>query len=43
MIDVDGKSIAVIEVPSGPNKPYVLSGAIYVRIGPNTQKLTTAE
>ena len=43
MIDVEGKSIGVIEVPSGPNKPYVLSGAIYVRIGPNTQKLTTAE
>ncbi len=40
---VDGKSVAVIEVPSGTNKPYVLSGAIFVRIGPNTQKLTTAE
>jgi len=36
-------SVGVIEVPSGTNKPYVLSGAIYVRIGPNTQKLTTAE
>lgn len=43
LIEVDGKTIGVIEVPSGPNKPYVLSGAIYVRIGPNTQKLTTAE
>lgn len=43
MVEVDGKSIGVIEVPSGPNKPYVLSGAIYVRIGLNTQKLTTAE
>jgi ATP-dependent DNA helicase RecG len=43
MVEVDGKNIGVIEVPSGPNKPYVLSGAIYVRIGPNTQKLTTAE
>ncbi len=43
MVEVDGKTIAVIEVPSGPKKPYVLSGAIYVRIGPNTQKLTTAE
>jgi len=42
-VDVEGKTIGVIEVPSGPNKPYVLSGAIYVRIGPNTQKLTTAE
>lgn len=42
-MEVDGKSVGVIEVPSGPNKPYVLSGAIYVRIGPNSQKLTTAE
>jgi ATP-dependent DNA helicase RecG len=40
---VNGKSIGVIEVPSGPNKPYVLSGAIYLRTGPNSQKLTTAE
>jgi ATP-dependent DNA helicase RecG len=43
LLEVDGKTVGVIEVPSGPNKPYVLSGAIYVRIGPNTQKLTTAE
>lgn len=43
LAEVEGKTIGVIEVPSGPNKPYVLSGAIYVRIGPNTQKLTTAE
>ena len=41
-VEVDGYTIGVIEVPSGPKKPYVLSGAIYVRIGPNTQKLTTA-
>lgn len=43
IIEVDGKNIAVIEVPSGQNKPYVLSGAIYVRQGPNSQKLTTVE
>ena len=43
MVEVDGKQIGVVEVPSGANKPYVLSGAIYVRIGPNSQKLTTAE
>ena len=43
IVDVDGKDIAVIEVPSGQNKPYVLSGAIYVRQGPNSQKLTTVE
>lgn len=43
LVEVDGKTLGVIAVPSGPQKPYVLSGAIYVRIGPNTQKLTTAE
>jgi len=43
IVEVDGKNIAVIEVPSGSNKPYVLSGAIYVRQGPNSQKLTTVE
>lgn len=43
IVEVDGKGIAVIEVPSGQNKPYVLSGAIYVRQGPNSQKLTTVE
>ncbi len=36
-------NIFVIEVPSGPLKPYVYSGAIYVRIGPNSQKLSSAE
>ena len=41
--EVEGKEIIVIEVPSGDNKPYVLSGAIYVRQGPNSQKLTTVE
>ena len=43
LVVVEGKTIGVIEVPSGPNKPYVFSGAIYVRLGPNSQKLTTAE
>lgn len=43
IVEVDGKDIAVIEVPSGQNKPYVLSGAIYLRQGPNSQRLTTVE
>jgi len=43
IVDVDGKNVAVIEVPSGQNKPYVLSGAIYVRQSPNSQKLITVE
>lgn len=42
-VEVDGKTVGVIEVPSGPNRPYVLSGAIYIRSGPNSQKLTTVE
>ena len=36
-VEVEGKHIGVIEVSTGANKPYVLSGAIYVRQGPNTQ------
>jgi ATP-dependent DNA helicase RecG len=43
VLEVDGKSLGVIEVPSGTKKPYVLSGSIYVRMGPNTQKVTTVE
>lgn len=43
IVIVDDKEVAVIEVPSGIKKPYVLSGAIYVRQGPNSQKLTTVE
>lgn len=42
-VDVDGKTIWVMDVPSGKDKPYVASGAIYVREGTNSQKLTTAE
>ena len=40
---VDDKKVWVLDVPSGKDKPYVLSGAIYVREGANSQKLTTAE
>ena len=42
-VDVAGIEIWVIEVSSGLQKPYVLSGAIYVRNGSNTQKLTAVE
>jgi|SRR5690554_870904 len=42
-VDVDGKTVWVITVNSGIRKPYVLSGVIYVRQGPNTQKLTSVE
>jgi len=43
VVKFKGKDVGVISVPSGPQKPYVFSGAIYVRIGANTQKLITAE
>jgi len=43
IVNVEGVDIAVIEVPTGINKPYVCSGSIYVRVGPNSQKLKTAE
>ena len=42
-VDVNGKTVWVIEVNTGEQKPYILSGAIYVRQGPNTQKLTSVE
>ncbi len=42
-VAVDGLDVWVIEVPSGPRKPYALSGSIHVRQGPNSQKLTRVE
>lgn len=42
-VDIDEKSVWVIEVNSSNQKPYALSGAIYVRQGPNSQKLTSVE
>jgi len=42
-VTVEAKEVWVIDVPSGSSKPYVLSGAMYVRQGSNSQKLTTAE
>lgn len=43
MVAVDGKEVWIVDVPSGSGKPYVLSGAIYVRQGSSSQKLVTAE
>lgn len=42
-VEVDGKMVWVIEVNTGIQKPYAVSGAIYIRQGPNTQKLTTVD
>ncbi len=43
IVNIEGLDVAVIEVPAGINRPYVYSGSIFVRVGPNCQKLTTAE
>ena len=42
-VEVDSKKVGVIEVPSGLQKPYTLSGAIYIRQGTNSQKITSVE
>jgi len=42
-VKVDDKTVWVIEVFAGNNKPYLLSGAIYIREGANTQKLIAPE
>ena len=42
-VDVDGKKVWVIEVPSGKSKPYFFSGCTYLREGANSQKLTNVE
>ncbi|MCH8554089.1 MAG: putative DNA binding domain-containing protein, partial [Schleiferiaceae bacterium] len=42
-VEADEKNLWIIEVNSGEQKPYVLSGAIFVRQGANSQKLTSVE
>lgn len=42
-IDVEDTKIISITVPAGSSKPYFLSGSVFMRMGPNTQKLTTPE
>jgi ATP-dependent DNA helicase RecG len=41
--EIDGKLLLCFECKSGTNKPYLVSGSIYVRNGPNSQKLTSAQ
>jgi len=41
-VDVDGKDVWVMDVPSGRNKPYFCSGSTYRREGANCRKLTHA-
>ena len=42
-VNLVNKTVWVIDVPSGKDKPYIFSGSIYVREGANSQKLHTAE
>ena len=42
-VEVDNKTVWVLDVPAGKDKPYVSSGAVYMREGANSQKLTAAE
>lgn len=42
-VDVDGKNVWVIDVPSGKSKPYFFSGSTFVREGANCQKLTNVD
>jgi ATP-dependent DNA helicase RecG len=43
VVETNHKKIILVSVPSGDSKPYVLSGSVFVRMGPNTQKLTQPE
>lgn len=40
---VDGKPIVCLACPSGNKKPYLVSGSMIVRNGPNSEKITSAE
>lgn len=42
-VEVDGKNVWVIDVPSGKSKPYFFSGSTYIREGANCQKLTNVD
>ncbi len=42
-VNIDNKTIWIVDVPSGKDKPYIFSGSIYVREGANSQKLRTVE
>ena|ERR1035437_3703996 len=40
---IDGKVVLCFECPIGEQKPYAVSGTIYVRNGPNSEKVTSIE
>lgn len=42
-VNIEDKTVWVIDVPSGKDKPYIFSGSIFVREGATSQKLRTVE
>jgi ATP-dependent DNA helicase RecG len=40
---ISGKVILALECPTGEQKPYAVSGSIYVRNGPNSERITSIE
>jgi len=42
-LQYNDKKIISLVCKTGRKKPYTLSGAIYIRIGPNSQKITSVE
>lgn len=42
-VNIEDKTVWVIDVPSGKDKPYIFSGSIFMREGANSQKLRTVE
>lgn len=42
-VNISDKTVWIIDVPSGKDKPYIFSGSIFVREGANSQKLRTVE
>ena len=42
-VEVDGKEVWVIDVPAGRLVPYFFGGSVFLREGPNSQKITNAE
>lgn len=39
----DGKNVLCLQCKSGREKPYIVSGSIFVRNGPNSEKITSAD
>lgn len=42
-IDYEGKRIMIINCLADDRKPYMVSGSIFIRVGANSQKLTTPD